>query len=58
MHERVHRATDINDTTGGMNLHGKFTKAFRSSEAQKYTNMPDGNIAFLSICILRSLNIT
>lgn len=58
MCERVNNTADINDTTGGMNLHRKFTKAFRFSEAQKYKNMPDGNITLLSTCILRSLNIT
>lgn len=55
---KVHNTSDTNDTTGGMNLHRRFPKAFRSSEAQKYKSMPDGSITLLSMCILRSLNIT
>lgn len=58
MCERVHNTTATDDATGGMSLCKKFPKAFRSLEAQKYKNMPDGNITFFSECILRSLYIT
>lgn len=46
MCERVHNTTDIEDATEGMSLCRKFPKAFRSSEAQKYKNMRNGNITF------------
>lgn len=46
MCERVHYTTDVDDATGEMSLCRKFPKAFRSSEAKKYKNMPDGNITF------------
>lgn len=50
MCERVHNTTDFDDATGEMSLCRKFPKAFRSSEAQKYKNMPDGNITFF-VCM-------